>query len=360
MVITVTSERLTPDLHRNLKDPEARSQKSLQTASCGQSMSDADTSVVVSSAQAGETSKSEKELRVGSVISCRTLLAVTEGLAQTEQIQRKAAARRFRWGVSPHNVASMWGVAPMLAGGGEFRPGPQTRTFFVVLFIPNLALPMFLRGASPHNVASVGGAAPPVVSGEEFRQHLAPTLPPFGEFQTPARWTSSPRSRRSSVDVAWRECSAVDVARRCCSAVDVARRCCSAVDVAWPCCSAVDVTRLCCSAVDVARRLRLAVDVVLDPLALPSGPLLPPLVSLLLLTPPTCLALILVPPTCLALVLASPQLPRPASRSPHRPLYVPSSSSGPIAGPDFLGRAKVWRVGSRAFERGEMLRVAGL
>ncbi|KAK3526737.1 hypothetical protein QTP70_032115 [Hemibagrus guttatus] len=49
--------------------------------------------------------------------------------------------------------------------------------------------------------------------------------------------------------------------------------------------------------------------VALDPLALPSGPLLPPLVSLLLLAPPTCLALILVPPTCLALVLASPHSP---------------------------------------------------
>ncbi|KAK3534606.1 hypothetical protein QTP86_016755, partial [Hemibagrus guttatus] len=186
-----------------------------------------------------------------------------------------------------------------------------------------------------------GGAAPPVVSGGEYQLNLAPTLPPLGEFQTPARRTSSPQSRRSSVDVARCECSAVDVAQRCSSAVDVA----------WPCCSAVDVTRLCGSAVDVVRRLRSVVDVALDPLALPSGPLLPPLVSLLLLTPPTCLALILVPPTCLALVLASPhspcfcfslppQVPRPAPRSPHRPLYVPSSSPGPIAGPDFLGGAR--------------------
>ncbi|KAK3523737.1 hypothetical protein QTP70_009255 [Hemibagrus guttatus] len=154
-------------------------------------------------------------------------------------------------------------------------------------------------GASPHDVASVGGAAPILASGGEFRQYLAPALPLLEEFQTPARRKSSPRSHRSSVDVA----------RRKCSAVDVARRCCLAVDVAWPCCSAVDVTRLCCSAVDVARRLRSAVDVTLDPLALPLGPVLPPLVSLLLLTPPTCLALTLIPPTCLALVLASPHSP---------------------------------------------------
>ncbi|KAK3575285.1 hypothetical protein QTP86_023405, partial [Hemibagrus guttatus] len=106
-----------------------------------------------------------------------------------------------------------------------------------------------------------------------------------------------------------------------------------------------------CGRRSVALPLGPVVDVTLDPLALPSGPLLPPLVSLLLLTPPTCLALILVPPTCLALVLASPhspcfcfslppQVPRPAPRSPHRPLYVPSSSPGPIAGPDFLGGAR--------------------
>ncbi|KAK3556013.1 hypothetical protein QTP70_000737 [Hemibagrus guttatus] len=192
-------------------------------------------------------------------------------------------------------------------------------------------------------------------------QHPAPTLPPLGEFQFPARQTSSPRSRRSSVDFARCECSAVDVARSCCSAVDVAWSCGSAVDVIRLCGSAVDVIRLCGSAVDLVRRLRSAVDVASDPLALPSGPLLPPLVSLLLLTPPTCLALILVPPTCLAsilvpptclaLVLASPHspcfcfslpplVPRPASRSPHRPLYVPSSSPGPIAGPDFLGGAR--------------------
>ncbi|KAK3548716.1 hypothetical protein QTP70_017267, partial [Hemibagrus guttatus] len=197
-------------------------------------------------------------------------------------------------------------------------------------------------------------------------QHPAPALPPLGEFQFPARQTSSPRSRRSSVDVARCECSAVDVARSCCSAVDVAWSCGSAVDVIRLCGSAVDVIRLCGSAVDLVRRLRSAVDVASDPLALPSGPLLPPLVSLLLLTPPTCLALILVPPTCLAsilvpptclaLVLASPHspcfcfslpplVPRPASRSPHRPLYVPSSSPGPIAGPDFLGGARGIKAG---------------
>ncbi|KAK3563856.1 hypothetical protein QTP86_002721 [Hemibagrus guttatus] len=62
------------------------------------------------------------------------------------------------------------------------------------------------------------------------------------------------------------------------------------------------------------------------------GPRFPPLALLLLLAPPPkCLALLLAPP---------PQVPRPAPRSPHRPLYVPSSSPGPIAGPDFLGGAR--------------------
>ncbi|KAK3572627.1 hypothetical protein QTP86_001127 [Hemibagrus guttatus] len=101
-------------------------------------------------------------------------------------------------------------------------------------------------------------------------QHPAPALPPLGEFQFPARQTSSPRSRRSSVDVARCECSAVDVARSCCSAVDVAWSCGSAVDVIRLCGSAVDVIRLCGSAVDLVRRLRSAVDVASDPLALPS------------------------------------------------------------------------------------------
>ncbi|KAK3544377.1 hypothetical protein QTP86_010143 [Hemibagrus guttatus] len=123
--------------------------------------------------------------------------------------------------------------------------------------------------AASRKVIFRGGAAPPVASGGEFRQHLAPARPPLGEFQTSARRTSSPRSRRSSVDIARCECSAVDVARSCCSAVDVA----------WSCGSAVDVIRLCGSAVDLVRRLRSAVDVASDPLALPSGPLLPPLAS---------------------------------------------------------------------------------
>ncbi|KAK3507022.1 hypothetical protein QTP70_000556 [Hemibagrus guttatus] len=101
-------------------------------------------------------------------------------------------------------------------------------------------------------------------------QHPAPALPPLGEFQFPARQTSSPRSRRSSVDVARCECSAVDVARSCCSAVDVAWSCGSAVDVIRLCGSAVDVIRLCGSAVDLVRRLRSAVDVASDPLALPA------------------------------------------------------------------------------------------
>ncbi|KAK3515668.1 hypothetical protein QTP70_026464, partial [Hemibagrus guttatus] len=114
------------------------------------------------------------------------------------------------------------------------------------------------------------------------------------------------------------------------SAVDVAWRCCSAVDVAWPCCSTVDVTRLCCSAVDVAWHLRSAVDVVLDPLALPSGPVLPPtclapashsphvprldprsphLPCFCFSLPPQCLALLLAPPTGLSMFLAPPQDP---------------------------------------------------
>ncbi|KAK3511494.1 hypothetical protein QTP70_009010 [Hemibagrus guttatus] len=103
-------------------------------------------------------------------------------------------------------------------------------------------------------------------------QHPAPALPPLGEFQFPARQPSSPRSRRSSVDIARCECSAVDVARSCCSAVDVAWSCGSAVDVIRLCGSAVDVIRLCGSAVDLVRRLRSAVDVASDPLALPQTP----------------------------------------------------------------------------------------
>ncbi|KAK3548879.1 hypothetical protein QTP70_021260 [Hemibagrus guttatus] len=124
------------------------------------------------------------------------------------------------------------------------------------------------------------------------------------------------RRRRSALDVAWRRGSAVDVAR-CCD---------STVDVAWPCGSAVDIARLCGSAVVIARRLRSMVDVAWGPLALPSGPVLPPPVSLLLLAPPTCLALIFAPPPpiCLAMLLAPPYLPR----------YAPRSCPGPADCPD--------------------------
>ncbi|KAK3574722.1 hypothetical protein QTP86_015386 [Hemibagrus guttatus] len=41
---------------------------------------------------------------------------------------------------------------------------------------------MFRWGASPHDVASMGGAAPIFASGGEFWQCLAPALPPLGEF----------------------------------------------------------------------------------------------------------------------------------------------------------------------------------
>ncbi|KAK3572785.1 hypothetical protein QTP86_007390 [Hemibagrus guttatus] len=214
---------------------------------------------------------------------------------------RRTSTNRTDPARSCHEKVPVGGVAPRCSFRGGCCPNARQRRRVparapdlepvFVLFAPNLAPPMSLRGASPHDVASVGGAALPVASGGEFRQHLAPTLPPLGEFQTPARRTSSPRSHRSSVDVARRECSAVDIARRECSAVDIARHecsavdiarrecsavdvarcecspvdvawpCCSAVDVPWLCCSAVDVTRLCCSAVDVARRLRSAVDV---------------------------------------------------------------------------------------------------
>ncbi|KAK3519931.1 hypothetical protein QTP70_008026 [Hemibagrus guttatus] len=160
------------------------------------------------------------------------------------------------------------------------RPAPRGRGR-----PPRRRGPRFRWGASPHDVAPVGGAAPILASGGEFRQYLAPALPPLEEFQTPARRKLSPRSHRSSVDVARRECSVVDVA--------------------WPCCPAVDVARLCCSAVDVSRRLRSAVDAALDPLALPSGPVLPP--------------------TCLA----------PASNSPHVPCLDPRSPHLPHLGPCF-------------------------
>ncbi|KAK3575431.1 hypothetical protein QTP86_026493, partial [Hemibagrus guttatus] len=269
----------------------------------------------------------------------------------------------FRWGALPQ-------FSPAEESSGQ-GPGPEKFFFFFFVLVcsDSRSAHVSVGGVAPR-CSFRGAAAPPVVSGGESGR-----LPPLEEFQSPARQTSSPRSRCSLVDVARCECSAVDVARSCCSAVDVARSCCSAVDVARSCCSAVVVARsccsavvvarsccsavvvarsccsavvvarscfsavvvvrLCCSAVDVVRRLRSAVDVASDPLALPSGPLLPPLASLLLLTPPTCLALVLLPPTRLA----------PASRSPHRPLYVPSSSPGPIAGQDFWGRARDFKDG---------------
>ncbi|KAK3506560.1 hypothetical protein QTP70_009475 [Hemibagrus guttatus] len=99
----------------------------------------------------------------------------------------------------------------------------------------------------------------------------------------------------------------LDVARCRGSAADVVRRCDSAVDVARPCGSVVGIARLCCSAVVIARRLRSVVDVAWGPLALPSGPVLPPPVSLLLLAPPTCLTF--APrssPICLAMLLTPP------------------------------------------------------
>ncbi|KAK3529887.1 hypothetical protein QTP86_007205 [Hemibagrus guttatus] len=164
--------------------------------------------------------------------------------------------------------ASQLPAALMSPSRGQFT-GVYERCMVFPLFL-------FRWGGVAPRCSFRGGAAPILASGGEFQQYLAPALPPLEEFQTPARRKSSPRSHRLSVDVARRECSAVDVARRCCSAVDIAR----------PCCSTVDITRLCCSAVDVTRRLCLAVDVALDPLALPSGPVLPPLVSLLLLAPP--------------------------------------------------------------------------
>ncbi|KAK3506017.1 hypothetical protein QTP70_018537 [Hemibagrus guttatus] len=221
---------------------------------------------------------------------------------------------------------------------------------------------MFLWGASPHDVASVGALPHLLPAEESFGSTLLPPARPLGSSRPQRDGHRRPGAVVRRWDIARCECSAVDVARSCCSAVDVAWSCCSAVDVIRLCGSAVDVIRLYGSAVDLVRRLRSAVDVASDPLALPSGPLLPPLVSLLLLTPPTCLALILVPPTCLALILVPPtclalvlasphspcfcfslppQVPRPAPRSPHRPLYVPSSSPGPIAGPDFLGGARL-------------------
>ncbi|KAK3530592.1 hypothetical protein QTP86_028837 [Hemibagrus guttatus] len=148
---------------------------------------------------------------------------------------------------------------------------------------------------------SVGDAASTLVGGGGHRLYLSPALPPFGGVSSSSRTEVVTRRYRSSVDVTRRDCSAGDVTRRCC---------CSAVDVARLCCLAVEVARLCCSAVDVARRLRSVVEVAWDPLALSSGPMLPPPVSLLLLTPPTCLALILAPPTCLAF---DPRFPSLAS-----------------------------------------------
>ncbi|KAK3530794.1 hypothetical protein QTP70_002823 [Hemibagrus guttatus] len=321
--------------------------------------------------------------------TCQTLLEAPS--------QNSSRSAHVPVGASPHQLVSREGRCP-ISWLTEESSGLDFVVFGNFVFLPALAPLMFPWGHCPTIWFSVENAAPLLGNGGEFWPGVfgfcgfwkffcrpAPLRSGFGEGRCFAswifvndvtsllvRWRRVPAVSGSRPPALWgvpgtsetkifTRCgrSSVDVARRECSAVDVARRCDSAVDVARPCGSAVDVARLCCSTVDVAW----------GPPALPSGPVLPPPVLLLLLAPPTCLTLILVPPTCFAfgsrfpplaspLLLAPPHLPRHASHSPHRPLYVPRSFSGLMTCPDSR-RVAVWRVGSRAVERGEMLQAAG-
>ncbi|KAK3554436.1 hypothetical protein QTP70_023034 [Hemibagrus guttatus] len=189
--------------------------------------------------------------------------------------------------------------------------------------------------------ASVGGAAPPVASGGEFRQHLAPTLPPLGEFQSPSEteivapvlllggghrsvlllgsgWHSalllgSGRHSALLLGCGHRSAPPLGCGRRV-GPFGLAVRSCAPPTCLAPASHPPHMPRL-------------------DPRS-PHMPRLDPRSPHLSRLGPRF------PPLALRLLLAPPQVPRPASRSPHRPLYVPSSSSGPIAGPDLLGRAK--------------------
>ncbi|KAK3506428.1 hypothetical protein QTP70_014353, partial [Hemibagrus guttatus] len=169
------------------------------------------------------------------------------------------APRLFSWGGVAPPLFLRGGRRPhFIVSGGDFLPGTFF-LFFLLLLLRRYPLRPCPRGGRCSAFVSPWWMpSPHLVGGEGYRQHLGPSLPPFGGF------------RPSRAEVVVRPCcSSVDVVRPCCSSVDVVRPCCSSVDVVRPCCSSVDVARLFCSAVDVVRLFCSAVDVVWDPLALP-------------------------------------------------------------------------------------------
>ncbi|KAK3518524.1 hypothetical protein QTP70_001501 [Hemibagrus guttatus] len=147
------------------------------------------------------------------------------------------------------------------------------------------------------------------------------------------------RCGRSSVDVARRECLAVNVARRCDSAVDVARPC------------RFSSGRRSALLLDCGRRLAPPLD---------GGRRVGPSVSLLLLARPTCLAFgPRFPPLASPLLLAPPPFASPCFSLPPPTSLCSSLLFRTHDLSRLSGRAAVWRVGSGAVERGEMLRAAG-
>ncbi|KAK3565929.1 hypothetical protein QTP86_021446, partial [Hemibagrus guttatus] len=226
------------------------------------------------------------------------------------------ALLRFRWGASPHDVASVGGVAPMFASRGEFRPGPRTlNLFFVfVLTAPTLAPPMFLWGASPHDVASVG-ALP----------HLLPAEESFGSpcSRPPAPWgVPDP----SETDIVAPEPSFVG-GRRSVRVLGGGRRSKLLLGggrrlVLRLGCGRHSALRLGCGRHSALR--------------LSCGPRsAPPLGCGRRVGPFGLAAGSFAPPTCLAPASHSPHLPRLDPRSPHLPRLDPRSPHLPRLGPRF-------------------------
>ncbi|KAK3532795.1 hypothetical protein QTP86_028208 [Hemibagrus guttatus] len=76
----------------------------------------------------GESARSTSSTGSSSVTK-RQVVTVVEEVVDGKVVSSTSKSfteKKFRWGASPHNVASMGGVAPILAGGGEFRAGPRT------------------------------------------------------------------------------------------------------------------------------------------------------------------------------------------------------------------------------------------
>ncbi|KAK3521831.1 hypothetical protein QTP70_018554, partial [Hemibagrus guttatus] len=205
------------------------------------------------------------------------------------------APPRFRWGASPHNVASVGGVAPVFVGGGEFRPGPRTRIFFCSFVHPESRSAHVPEGGVAPQCSFRGGRCPAC---HQRRRVLAtPCSHPPAPWGVPDSSEMDIVAPEPSFVAGRRSVRVLGGGRRSALLLGGGRRLALLLGCGRHSALLLGCGR--CSAVDIVRRLRSAVDVTLDPLTLPSGPLLPPLVSLLLLTPPMCLALILVPTTCL-------------------------------------------------------------